>query len=199
MSNKIKSKQIDLENLSTDLDLANKYADKNQTQSDINELRNILNLQSTRNYFIITDIVNGYEYIIQMYDGNLISFSKCTGIEVTKLPTRVEYPDGQAFEPEGMVVIATCEDGTTREITNFTHDVYVSNDEHIISYTELGNTFTAIADIIVNDFDPAVVLIDFNYTDNGDGTYSITSWKGTLNGETSDIMVVPNNKHVIYE
>jgi len=180
----VRAKQIDLENLSDKLDL-------DVIRSDIEDL------QTVKDYLLMKDSVNGYEYIIQMYDGNLVSFSKCTKIEVTTPPTRVEYPDGQAFEPDGMVVTATCEDGSTREIVNFTYDMYVSNDEHTITYKEVGNTFTAITDIIVNEFDPAVVLVDFNYTANADGTYSITSWKGTLNGVTSDVMVVPNNRYVI--
>lgn len=35
-------------------------------------------------------------------------------------------------------------------------------------------------------------LIDFNYTDNGDGTYTITSWKGTYNEEPSTEIIIPN-------
>jgi len=182
MTNKIKSKQIDIDSLANKLD--DRYVAKE-------------NLNVSKTCFIITDVVNGHDYIIQMYDGNLISYSKCTGIEVTTDPTTTTYMDGQAFDPTGMVVTATCEDGTTREIKNYTYEVHVVEEEFIITYTELGNTFTAIVDLTVNDFNPATVLVDFNYTDNGDGTYSITSWKGTLNGVTSTEMVVPNNKYVI--
>lgn len=41
------------------------------------------------------------------------------------------------------------------------------------------------------------ILQDFEYTDNGDGTYTLTAWKGTLNGESSTKMVTPDNEKVI--
>ena len=47
------------------------------------------------------------------------------------------------------------------------------------------------------EFDAATILIDFEYTDNGDGTYTITAWKGTKNGVASTEMVVPNISNII--
>lgn len=41
------------------------------------------------------------------------------------------------------------------------------------------------------------VLVDFEYTDNGDGTATITAWKHTLNGEDSTIMHVPDDARII--
>ena len=41
------------------------------------------------------------------------------------------------------------------------------------------------------------LLMDFEYADNGDGTYTITDWKGTLNGEESVDFVVPDDERVI--
>lgn len=43
------------------------------------------------------------------------------------------------------------------------------------------------------------VLTDFDYTRNNDGTYTINSWKGTLNGETSTECVVPSTIVTIVE
>lgn len=43
------------------------------------------------------------------------------------------------------------------------------------------------------------VLMDFDYTRNDDGTYTINSWKGTLNGETSTECVVPSTIVTIVE
>ena len=37
-------------------------------------------------------------------------------------------------------------------------------------------------------------LIDFEYTENDDGTYTITDWKGTLNGESSTECIIPEHK-----
>lgn len=45
--------------------------------------------------------------------------------------------------------------------------------------------------------DPSIDLIDFEYTDNGNGTYTLTGWKGTLNGEPSTELVIPNFKEII--
>lgn len=43
----------------------------------------------------------------------------------------------------------------------------------------------------------ADTLVDFEYTDNGDGTATITAWKHTLNGEDSTIMRVPDDSRII--
>ena len=40
-------------------------------------------------------------------------------------------------------------------------------------------------------------LVDFEYIDNGDGTATITAWKGTLNGVASTELVVPNDPRII--
>ena len=40
-------------------------------------------------------------------------------------------------------------------------------------------------------------LIDFEYTKNSDGTVTITAWKGTLNGEPSTELVIPDNNRII--
>lgn len=40
-------------------------------------------------------------------------------------------------------------------------------------------------------------LIDFEYTENADGTVTLTSWKETLNGEPSTELVIPDNERII--
>lgn len=47
------------------------------------------------------------------------------------------------------------------------------------------------------EFDPTTDLVDFEYADNDDGTYTITSWKGTCNGQPSTEMIIPNNSAII--
>lgn len=43
------------------------------------------------------------------------------------------------------------------------------------------------------------ILIDFYYTFNPrNGTATITGWKGTLNGEPSTVMVVPDYDKIIF-
>lgn len=40
-------------------------------------------------------------------------------------------------------------------------------------------------------------LIDFEYTDNGDGTVTLTAWKGTLNGIPGTKIVIPDDNRII--
>lgn len=40
-------------------------------------------------------------------------------------------------------------------------------------------------------------LVDFEYTKNENGTYTLTNWKETLNGESSTEMIIPDNRSII--
>lgn len=42
-----------------------------------------------------------------------------------------------------------------------------------------------------------VLLVDFEYVDNGDGTYIIVDWKQTYNGEPSTKIVIPDDPNII--
>lgn len=42
-----------------------------------------------------------------------------------------------------------------------------------------------------------IITVDFNYTSNSDGTYTLTEWLGTLNGEPSTLCYLPNDPRVI--
>ncbi len=44
-----------------------------------------------------------------------------TGIEITKLPDKLSYSEGEVFDPAGMIVTAKYNDGTTAEITDYTY------------------------------------------------------------------------------
>lgn len=43
-------------------------------------------------------------------------------IEVTTEPTKVQYTEGETFDPTGMVVTATYSDETTEEVTDYTYE-----------------------------------------------------------------------------
>ena len=43
----------------------------------------------------------------------------------------------------------------------------------------------------------AALLVDFNYTNNNDGTVTLTAWKGTLNGASSTELVIPDDSRII--
>ena len=41
------------------------------------------------------------------------------------------------------------------------------------------------------------MLQDFNYTDNNDGTYTLTGWKETYQGKPSTEMIIPDSPNII--
>ena len=163
----------------------------------INPLYDALVFDSNNNLtgINIKDEVTGYRYTITMHDGTLATTSAITSIQITTNPTKMTYTAGEYIDTTGMVVTGTCDDGTSKEITNFTCTNYVTTDNP--AFTISANGVSIDLPVTVTAFDPAVVLIDFTYTDNGDGTYTILNWKETYNGEPSTEMIVPNNAYII--
>lgn len=90
---------------------------------------------------VMTDSVNGYDYIIQMQNGRLVSFCMCNGIQVSQLPNNISYMEGDKFDPTGMIVIAVCPDGSTREIVDYEYQDMITGSLFTISYTEGGITY----------------------------------------------------------
>lgn len=144
--------------------------------------------------FMLTDGVTDCDYIVKMQDGNLIYYKKCIGIKVTSLPTNTNVIDGGLLDTTGMIITAICQDYSEREITDYKLSP-VTSSPAIITYEELDETYSVSIDINIVPVEEA--LVDFNYTNNGDGTCTITSWKGTLNGESSTRLIVPNSNKVI--
>lgn len=168
-----------------------------EQKADKSELEK-LNTPKEAIFFI--DQTNGYKYVACMRDGNFITYCAIKNIEITSMPSKIEYIAGDYFDPTGMVVSAVAYDGTTKEIVDYTlPESYLTNGTTYveISYIEAGLIYTANVPITVNEFDPAVVLVDFEYTTNDDGTYALTGWKGTYNGEASTEMIIPNNGLII--
>lgn len=169
--------------------------------SEIQETLEPIKNQLKETMLVLTDTVNGYEYIIQMQNGNLISICKCGGITITSMPTKTEYNEGDTYDLSGLAVTGVRQDGEVYEIEGWIvedHDEVATLDNYTfyVSYTEHGETFTTSFDLTVIDWG-AVNLTDFTYTKNSDGTYTITDWKGTLNGEASTEMIVPDSDKII--
>lgn len=146
------------------------------------------------------DQVNGYKYVACMRDGNFVTYCAIKNIEVTSMPSKIEYIAGDYFDPTGMIVSAVAYDGTTKEIVDYSLPAsYLMNGTTAIeiSYIDAGVVYTVNVPITVNEFDPAIQLIDFTYIENDNGTYTITGWKETLNGESSTEMIIPNNGLII--
>lgn len=207
----ISSLQKDLENKIDNVNITILQADWNQTDETaqdyiknkpfgVSEDGEITKLDSSYlpdrySDLVLTDEVTGLDYIVKMNDGKLVYTSLCEAITITQLPTNVQIQDAE-FDPTGIVVIASCEDGTTRDITSScTYDVdmsVVGTTTVTVNYTERGVTHSATIDIEVV---PAS-LVDFEFITNEDGTYTITAWKQTLNGEPSTEMVFPDDPMV---
>ena len=146
------------------------------------------------NEFTLIDKVTGYEYVNSVSDGQLSYHSKCNGIVVAQMPNKTKYDTGIEFDPTGMIVAAECEDGTYRQITDYVTTVEYEDLSLTVNieYTENGTTYSTSFTLYFIEY-----LNDFEYIDNGDGTYTITGWKGTVNGESSTEMIFPNDERVI--
>lgn len=163
------------------------------SQDDADEVATKQDFSKTRDYLALTDVVNGNVYIVEMKDGNLVSRSIVASIKVTTSPNKTEYIAGERFDSTGMIVTATCQDGSQINVTDYEYDIIVKSSNVMISYEEAGNTYTTTLQVDLTPYDAEAALIDFEYTANSDNTYTITGWKGTLNGEPSTEMVVPDN------
>ena len=128
---------------------------------------------------------------------------KCTGIIITAQPTNREYVDGDVFNPAGMVVTANYNDGTSTVVSNYaypTTGLVEGATTVVITYVDGDSTFTANVTItVVSGFDVTKVLQDFTYKTNANGTYTLTGWKGTLNGVPSTECVVPDSELIIVD
>ena len=126
---------------------------------------------------------------------------KYTSLSISTNPTKIEYTVGDVFDPAGMVVKANYNDGSSKVISNYSYGTSTLTKDMTyitISYTENGITNTVNVNITVKPaFDPNTDLIDFTYITNADGTYTITSWKGTLNGVPSTEIFVPDSDKII--
>lgn len=140
------------------------------------------------------DAVNGLIYTGKIVNGKLVFESQFKTIKVLNPPTQTKYNEGDTFNPEGMVIVAVYEDGSEKEITDYTYPETVTGSEVTISYVKDGTTYTTIVTVKILTMED--ILVDFTYTANDDGTYTLNTWKGTLNGEPSTEIVVPDNPKI---
>lgn len=150
-------------------------------------------------HFTLIDPITKYEYVIQMYNGNLTSICKISNIKVTTMPTQIEYINGEPFNPTGMIITATRQDGTEEVIQNvedYEYDLVTTNNASAfeIRYTEYGTTYTTTIELIASG--SGSYLSDFTYTIEEDGTYTLTGWNGTLNGDISTECIIPDSDKI---
>lgn len=139
------------------------------------------------------DKTNGYNYLLEFIDGQLVSSCCCASISISSLPEKTTYIEGESLDTSGIVVTAICEDGSVKNIENYTTSIETGAGNKMVSviYTECGTNYTATFPVTVTSIED--VLIDFEYAAEDDGTYTITGWKGTLNGVASTECIIPDN------
>ena len=107
------------------------------------KVANLVNQPKTS--FILTDIVNGNDYVIQMKNGNLITFPVAVSIDLISMPSKTTYLAGETVNLGGMILAATSQDGSLREITDYTYEPSVitkDTTEIVVTYIERGITYT---------------------------------------------------------
>ena len=152
-----------------------------------------------------TDVSEPVDNVVVLtvnYFGNYKTYDvpciNLTSFEVSGVPEHCLK--GEPIDLSNLVVTATYEDGTVSEITEYTVSQSTVDDETIaitITCAEMSNSYNVA---VFQRFDQNTLsnlFIDFVYTDNGNGTYTITDWKGTLNGQPSTEIVVPDNRQII--
>ena len=190
-----------IDNTATDEQYPSALAVKKALNNKLDASHFIIDSDNNITGIKIKDQVNGYNYILRVKDGTftVVRADAIVSIKVTTNPTKMSYNAGDYIDTTGMVVSAECGDGTLREIIDYTCDNYVTVDNPVftITYTENNVVYSTGLTVNVTAFDPSVVLADFTYTDNGDGTYTITGWNGTYNGVTSTELIIPDNAYII--
>ena len=74
----------------------------------------------------------------------------------------------------------------------------LNEDENIyLDKNGILHVYQFIEDINYGIFNPETDLIDFEYESDGSGSYTLTGWKGTLNGKPSTEMIIPDNENII--
>ena len=166
------------------------------TGQDDTTAKKLITVDNIFDGVLFKDSLTGVTYVGYVYDGNWVLAKKLTGIEITTLPEKRGYIEGDIIDLTGMVVSATFEDGTKAEITEYEYNkdtLKYGENEFVITHRQAGVVYSQSFDITVTSFAEAA-LIDFVYTDNGDGTYTITDWKGTYQGEASTKCIIPRSK-----
>lgn len=137
-------------------------------------------------------------YYLCIEDGKLVTSGiDCLGIIISTLPNKTNYTDQDSFDPTGMIVHRINVDNSLTEITDYTYSTQITT-PFIITYTDkLNVVHTASIDLTITKWTPEAVLQDFEWTDEGNGTYSLHDWKGTTNGVASTEVNIPNEDYII--
>ena len=122
--------------------------------------------------------------------GPVVPTKTLTGIEVANQPLKVNYKEGETFNPAGMVVNAVYDDGTKEAVTNY----QVSNQALTLGMTSITISYegkTASITITVSPNDPAKKNFDGVSFEN-----KIVTYTGSV--YTLEVVGAPDFASVIY-
>ena len=156
-------------------------------------------LEQLKTYAMVLDEVTGYEYAIRVSNGRLVTDMICIGIEYQG--ESVSLVDGSRLKMDTIEISAIYPDGTTaiidpEKLICATEFVGPDTTELEVLYIECDRKYSTIVPVTVTPFDPVTTLMDFSYSEESDGIYMITGWKGTYNGEPSTELILPGNSYI---
>ena len=180
----------------------NRFVDGDYVNKSIND--NIFD------HITIKDEITSNKYFLKISNGVLVTEVFPINFYIDMENTKTNFTDGEYIKFEDLDISLVYPSGNKEKVTDWTNIQFSKdiktplNKEYdkdlTLSYVYDGELlFTTTLELTIGDFDPAVTLVDFEYTDNNNGTYTIGGWKGTLNGQPSTEIVIPNNSKIILQ
>lgn len=145
---------------------------------------------------IMIDETTGYKYRVKMVDGKIVYSLTIheNSVAITSQPTKTVYMSGEEFVPTGITGTVNI-NGVEKTVNDFSYldgDMETAGENAIrVACIENGEIYTGTVTVKI------ISLVDFVYTANDDGTYTITNWKGTKDGITSTEMIFPDDPSII--
>ena len=148
----------------------------------------------------LQDETDGSIYAVRIENENFVSEKVCSyiayagGNQTLTIGSAVNYSDFPVYKGYNDGTVSPLDPS---EMTIEPEIIKEDTKNLVIKYHNNGIECSTTINISTVPFDPEAELIDFDYTDNGNGTYTITGWKQTLNGVESTKMVIPFNESII--
>ena len=115
-ANDLQAAQNEIDTLQTDVSTL--QSEVGTLQTDTATLRtDVDNIPANfKKKFNLTDKVTGYDYIVEVRDGTLVTRRQPVSAYLASEPTTMHYIHGETFDPTGMVIMGMYEDGSESEL-----------------------------------------------------------------------------------
>lgn len=170
-------------------------------KNKLNNLDTIIN--APKDFIIFKDRSTDILYYGGVDNGNWVTWCDVDYIEAIPVTPSKIYIEGMRVSPEDLIVTAVFVDGTSKIIDTYQFDNSKLTPEttaiNVIYSDNNGVEHTVSVPVTVTEMnsEDKMMLIDFEYDVNGDGTYTLTDWKETYNGEESTEIILPDSNKVI--